>query len=278
MIKIVAAFDGLKFSESARDYAIYLASQSKAHLVGAFLDDFSYHSYKIYELVDKEGFSAEKLKRLEEKDKTARKAAVQSFEAACQRESLSYAVHSDKSIALQELLHESIYADLLVIDSKETLTHYEEKLPTEFIRDLLVNVECPVILTPKKFKTPDKIVMLYDGGPSSVYAIKMFSYLLPLSDIPVEVLSVKTTEQTSHLPDNKLMKELMKRHFTKVAYTVMKGQAEEQIVTYLRDMKGSPFIVLGAYRRSMVSRWFKPSMADALMKEMKLPLFVAHTK
>jgi hypothetical protein len=39
MKKIIAALDGLKFSGSTRDYAIQLARQNNAHLVGVFLDD-----------------------------------------------------------------------------------------------------------------------------------------------------------------------------------------------------------------------------------------------
>jgi hypothetical protein len=55
----------------------------------------------------------------------------------------------DRNIAIQELKHESIYT-LLIIDSKETLTHYTEKLPTRFIRDLLSDAQCPVLIVPKK--------------------------------------------------------------------------------------------------------------------------------
>ena len=36
MKKIIAAFDGLKFSKSTRDYAIQIAKENNAHLVGVF--------------------------------------------------------------------------------------------------------------------------------------------------------------------------------------------------------------------------------------------------
>ena len=69
MKKIIAAFDGLKYSESTRDYAIYLAKQTNTHLVGVFMDDPTYTSYKIYELIEKEGVSEDKLKNLRQKIK-----------------------------------------------------------------------------------------------------------------------------------------------------------------------------------------------------------------
>lgn len=279
MKKIIAAFDGLQYSESTRDYAIYIAKQTNTHLVGVFMDDPTYTSYKIYDLIAKEGVSEDKLKNFEAKDKASRAAASENFEKACQQSGLEYTVHHDRNIAIHELKHESIYADLLIIDSKETLTHYTENLPTRFIRDLLGDVQCPVLIAPKKYKPVEKIILLYDGEPSSVYAVKMFSYLLPqLKHLDTEVISVTPVNATLHMPDNKLMKEFMKRHYPEAKYTVMKGWAEDEIVKYLKQHQENAIVVLGAYRRGSVSRWFRESMADTLMKEVKQPLFIAHNK
>jgi nucleotide-binding universal stress UspA family protein len=279
MKKIIAAFDGLKYSESTRDYAIYLAKQTNTHLVGVFMDDPAYTSYKIYELIGKDGVAEDKLKKLDAKDKATRYVASTNFEKACQKSGLEYTVHHDRNVALLELKHESIYSDLLIIDSKETLTHYNEKLPTRFIRDLLSDAQCPVIIVPPKYKPLQKVILLYDGGPSSVYAIKMFSYLLPqLKYLDTEVISVRPVNSTLHMPDKKLMKEFLKRHFPKAKYTVIKGFAEDEIIKQLKQTQENAIVVLGAYRRGTVSRWFRESMADTLMKELKMPLFIAHYK
>lgn len=279
MKKIIAAFDGLKFSESTKQYAIELAKQPDMHLVGVFLDDITYTSYKIYELIETEGLSEKKLKELEKHDIATRKKAVGNFEKACLEAGVNYSIHHDRKIALKELIHESIYADLLIIDRKETLTHYEEKPPTHFIRDLLTDVQCPVLLVNKKYKAFEKTVLLYDGEPSSVHAIKMFSYMLPaFKDMPTEVLSVKGMGNDLHLPDNKLMKEFIRYHFHKATVKVLKGLAEIEIVKELSGKRKNALVVLGAYRRGMVSRWFKASMADELMIELDNPLFIAHNK
>jgi Universal stress protein family. len=74
------------------------------------------------------------------------------------------------------------------------------------------------------------------------------------------------------------MKELMKRHFPSARFTVLKGNAEEQIIKHLQKAGDQTLVVLGAYRRGTVSRWFRESMADTLMRGLKLPLFIAHNK
>lgn len=278
MKKIIAAFDGLKYSKSTRDYSIYLAKKSNAHLVGVFMDDFTYTSYKIYELITKEGVSEATLEKYEAADRQTRNASAADFKNACEKEGIPFSIHRDKNIAIKELKHESIYADLIVIDAAETLTHYREKLPTHFIRDLLTDAQCPVLVVPNKYKPVEKLVLLYDGEPSSVHAIKMFCYMLPFADeLPAEVIVVKQPGDTLHVPDDKLMKEFMKRHYPKATYTVLKGLAENEIVPYLKEQQNK-LVVLGAYRRGAVSRWFRQSMADTLMKEIKAPLFIAHNK
>ena len=192
---------------------------------------------------------------------------------------MQFTLHHDRKIAIHDLVHETIYSDLMVINAKETLTHYPEDLPTRFIRDLLTDAHCPILLVPNKYKPFQKIILLYDGEPSSVHAIKMFSYLLPvLKGLEIEVIAVNSVNASNHLPDNKLMKEFMKRHYPKAKYTILKGWAEDEILKYLHQMKENVLVVLGAYRRSTVSRWFRESMADTLMKEVTFPLFIAHNK
>ena len=279
MKKFIVAFDGLRFSESVRDYAVMLAKENSAHLVGVFLDDFTLHSYKIYDLITKEGNYEARQRQLEEKDRLKRKLAVDSFETECQAAGLNYSVHHDRSVAIQELLHESIYADLLLIDNRETLTSHTEKIPSEFIRELLTNAHCPILMVPHHFKAIDKVVLLYDGEASSVHAIKMFSYTLAsLKQQPTEVVTVRDLDDSLHVPDNKLIKEFLKRHFPKATYTVLKGKAESTTLDYLKLQTANPLIIMGAYGRGKISRWLNPSMADALMKNLKFPLFIAHNK
>ena len=277
MKKFLAVFDGYKMSKSTLDYAIQLTQAANAHLAGVFLDEFLYRTYKVSKVIKTyENYEAI-MKNLDEKDKVKRDEAVMQFQKACEKSKITFSVHRDKSIALQELKHESMFADLIIINEYETFTKYKEEPPTRFMKDLLGDVQCPVLVVPNAFKPVDKIVLLYDGGPSALYAVKMFSYLFGnFQDLPVEVYTVNDQMENLRLPDNKLMREFIKRHFPKATYSVAKGNAEELILGYLRNRKENELVVLGAYRRSELSRWFKTSMADTLMKELDTPLFIAH--
>jgi len=278
MKKFLAVFDGYKMSESTMEYAISLTKIADAHLVGIFLDEFIYRNYSVYNVLTTAENPDETMKELDVKDKTKRDEAVLHFKSACRKAGINFLIHRDKSIAIQELKHESMFADLIIINEYETFTKNEEESPTDFVKDLLGDVQCPVLVVPHGFKPIDKIVLLYDGRPSSLYAIKMFSYLFSsLQGLPVEVYTVKDHFMGSlRVPDNKLMKEFIERHFPLATYTVTKGNAEEQITSYLGSYKENQLVVLGAYLRSEMSRLFKTSMADILMKELDTPLFIAH--
>lgn len=277
--KVLAVFDGLKLSKSTMNYAIEFAKQANAFLVGIFLDDAMYRSYNLYQVMKSEGDIEASMERLDEKDKAKRDKAVLEFQKACDVAGISYTFHRNTGIAIEELKQESIFADLMVINDNETFNRFSENRPTRFLKELLPDVQCPVLVVPDTFRSPESITFLYDGGPSSVFAIKMFSYLFgEVTQTPVKIFSVKGQGAGTHLPNNKLMREFIRKHFPKAEYIVVKGNPEEQILGYFRGKKQNTMIVLGAYRRSEISRWFKASMADVLMKELDLPLFIAHNR
>lgn len=274
--KFLAVFDGLKYAPGTTAYSIELARMADAYVTGVFLDDFTYHSHS---LTGHGGYSellAER-KELQQQDTLSRNASATEFKKNCDKAGIENVVHHDQSIAIREAIHESVYADMLILSKNETFTQYEQDTPSSFLKEILAGSECPVIVVPPEFKPVNKIIMLYDGEPSSVYAIKLFSYLFPkMRQLPVEMITIKSYKSDHHVPEGRLMKELMNRHFTEVTYTIVQGDAEKEIIEQLKYRQHDELIIMGAYERGNISRWFKPSMADLLMTGLKAPLFVAH--
>jgi nucleotide-binding universal stress UspA family protein len=280
MKKFLAVFDGFKLSETTLNYGIQLSKVNDAHLIGVFLDEFIYRDYNLYHILLNNDKPEVLVKELNAKDQKKRDDAVEVFNETCKNAGINYSVHRDKSVALQELLHESMFADLILINEEETFARIKENAPTTFIKDLLGDVQCPVVVLPNNFENIDNIVMLYDGSPSSLHAIKMFSYLFGnLVHLPIEVISViDYHERSKEVPDALLLKECMELRFQNVTYTVHKGNPNEKIIEALVNHKANRLVVLGAYRRTDLSRWFKMSMADLLIEELSTPLFIAHNK
>lgn len=280
MKKFLAVFDGYHFSSATMRYSIHVAQKAGAQLVGVFLDEASYRSFNIGTVLTSEKDPEKKIRQLEIKDQQRRDEAVRQFQASCGKAGINYVVHRDKGIAIQELIQETMFADLLIIDKHENFSRRRQKPPTAFVRHLLASLQCPALVVPATYMSIDKIVLLYDGQPSSSYAFRQFSYLLgEMKDRPVEVVTVKSEYMaTTRLPHNKLVREWMKKHFPNAAYTILKGEPESQISGHLKNHRENELVVLGAYRRTEVSRWFRTSMADVLMEKLDTPLFIAHNK
>lgn len=277
MKKISAAFDGLKFSNATLDYAIDLAKQGQALLTGVFLEDFLYHSFNLYDMVGSQGISSTKLKHLLEKDKVTRQQAVLLFQDSCQKSGIEHIVHQDKRFAIDDFLKESIYSDLVLIGAEETLNHFPEEKPTSFVRELLAGAPTPVLVLPSAYHPIERVVILYDGHPSSVLAIKMFNYLMPfLRKLPTAIVFVSKEDAGNELPDDELIKEFIRCHYPDATYELLTGDAEDQLTGYARKVSEGSLIVMGAYSRGAVSRMFKTSMAVKLISEVNAPVFIAH--
>jgi hypothetical protein len=279
MKKISAAFDGLKFSKATLDYAGYLAAKSQALLTGVFLEDFLYHSFNLYDMIGSQGISQAKLKHLIANDKATRQQAIDLFKQYCKKENISYVVHQDESFAINDLLKESIYSDLLLISAAETLNHFQQDKPTPFIKELLAGTQSPVLIVPSAYHSIERIVVLYDGHPSSVFAIKMFNYLFPwLSKLPVEVVFASEEQASAELPDDELIKEFIACHYSRVNYTLLSGEPEKALIGHIQKIPPTSIVIMGAYSRGAVSRMFNSSMANKLMEVLDVPLFIAHNK
>jgi hypothetical protein len=88
-------------------------------------------------------------------------------------------LHRDRSLPASELLAESRYADLLIVDAQTSFERQYEGIPSDFARQILKESECPVVIAPQTFTEIDEIVFAYDCSASSMFAIKQFTHLIP---------------------------------------------------------------------------------------------------
>jgi nucleotide-binding universal stress UspA family protein len=276
MKRIIAAFDGLKYCESTAAYAIDLGKKYDATVLGVFLEDITYHSFSLADMAAEENSIERRTRQLATHDQNTRDRAIKVFKEACQEAGVKHAVHRDRNIALQELVHESLFADLLIVQKKETLTHFTEEVPTRFIKDLLEKAACPILLVSEYYHRSEKNIFLYDGSRPSMYALKQFACLFAGKAQSLEVLTVRGEKQQLLLPDAHLLKEWLKDHYTDVEYNIVRGEAEQEIVNELKRKAKYPIVILGAYDRGRLSRWLRPSVADRIMSELDYPIFISH--
>lgn len=274
MKKFIFAFDGLKLSHKALLYALWLAKKESAYLAGISLESMFYDSSVPPGFTNDRVRSSE-LKRVRQADFETRSAAIANFESLCKQEYIDYAVHRDHYYAMQELLRESTYADLMVIDSRESMAPATERAPANFIRHLLEDAYCPLFVVKGNFATIQKVILLFDGSPAAVYAARMFNNVLPaLNTLPLEILTINIPYASDDSHSHRLMRELMDRCYPNACRTLLRGRVAATIIGYLRKQTVHTLVVMGGCDTRPLQRLFHDKLANLLLREVTYPLLI----
>jgi len=255
MEKILLAMDAAHLNEQTIDFACYVARLNGSRITGVFLEGEALVTAAV--------------------PSDVAEANIQLFREACICRDTVSSIHRDRGIPLARIVAETRFADLLIVDPETSFTGPEGQLPGHFVRDVLGSSECPVLIAPDSFESIEEIVLFYNGTASSVYAIKQFTSLFPhLGHKRLFVVNVRQ-DDTPAIEDQFKMKEWLRVHYENVEFVLLKGDTSDQLFNYLLDKKQA-IVVMGAYGRSVVSRFFKPSRAKLIVKTINLPLFIAH--
>lgn len=279
MKKILFVADAVTLDVATLDFACYLCNLSKSKLIGIFLENLVKESRPVSVL--KENAAVAGVQEEAGDPRSLKEACctsnIQHFISACEQRGVTGIVHRDSGMPLDEIIAESRYADLLLIDACTSFSAIKESVPTKFVREVLADAECPVIVLPERFEGLNKIVFTYDGRPSSVFAIKQFTYLFPeLNEHPVVVVSVTDGKNDPSPEEQYKLKEWLHDHYKDIDFIVSEGNVRLGLLDNLLS-RTKDFIVMGAFGRNALSSLLEPSHAEAVLKLVVQPVFIAHT-
>lgn len=274
--KILVAFDGLHYQPDSVQFAISMARSSHSLLVGVFLHDLRYLNLSYSYGWDMPIVSYPDINRMETEDKVQIDKNIELFTNACGSSGIQFKVHKDSGVPLQELLHESGFADLLIIDSRTGFFRVNENDPSSFLKDLLLDSHCPVLIVPGKTENIEHIVLTYDGNENSVFAIKQFAYLFnEWADKKTTLIAVNS-DSSNHVKENQNVKDLLEKHFRNISFHVMHGNPILQIEKFIQSSNDQKLVVMGSFGRSAVSRFFSTSVGNTILQDLNTPLFITH--
>lgn len=193
---------------------------------------------------------------------------IKLFKDACDEYKVAYKIEVNKSVSIKHLIDLSLFADLIIADSKSDSEDYD-------IKDLLIDAHCPLLLVSRLAEAVKKIFLSYDGSTSSMYAIKMFSYIFPeYKNLPTQFFHI--AGDVGEIPHLDEIKTWAAKHFTNLDFKLITGNTRKELVEHIRPGSESSVIVMGAYSGSSISRLFLKSMADSVINETHASLFITH--
>jgi hypothetical protein len=269
MKRILLALNPKKISNLALDFGCYLGKLSQTKVTGAFLEinktPIGTNAPTGYEL-EAEVYHAD--------NKSELKQAFNRFKEACLCRDADYSIGRGHSVSFEDLIEESRFADLLVLDPAISLDDEIAPAPSPMAKRILQYAECPVIFAPEQFDGVNMIVMTYDGSKAAMYAIKQFTYLFPeFRDFRIQLVQVE--EKHKWQAGEELFTEWLNSHYLHLEYITLRGNPEDKLVSYLLPLN-SALVVMGALGRNFISRFLRKSMAHKIPGTIVNPVFIAH--
>ena len=273
MKRILMAFDGRHFSKGVFEFGKQMNCYQPIMATGLFLPSIDYvelfYSYG--------GIPAGPVfvqQPLQEDDEVINNNILK-FVDLCADNHMKYTVHQDfTKHVVDKVKSETRFSDVLVLSNSSFYANLGDETHDEYIENILRTTECPVMLVADEYKTPNNIIIAYDGSERSVYAIKQFAYLFPeFRDI--HTLLVYFDNGREGVPERKAIEEFASLHFNKLSIFKLKINPKKDLESWLSNY-GNPLLVTGSYGRSGFSEMFRQSFIAEVLHKHLVPVFIAH--
>jgi len=262
MKKIITALAPIDTPWPSMRISTQLAANHSAeiHLVFSTLpgEDVDYSYPYPNDLPIAEDFSDGRL--ISESNQELIKDKLSLFKQEC--ESAGINLSFERNISVEKLIKESANADILVADEA-----------ADFLSKILTHLHCPAFIAADDH-LPEKVVLMFNDSDSSKFAIEKYSDLLPeFKDLPTFLLSINPKDENAN---QSYVQKNPGTTFSDISIKSLTGKVEKQMQHFLSDLPGHILVVMGAFGRSQISRFFHESLADTVMRNKKVSLFIAH--
>jgi hypothetical protein len=272
MKKILFVCDGDNFPAGAFEFIRLLRQQEPVWVKGFFFNPIDFQQLVSISYMP----VSEPYVKLKEKEKRVVSASCDQFVELCQTNNIKY--HVDEKAwewDRESFVRETRFADLVVLGDQLFCSGMLQEQPNYFMQEALHAAECPVMIIPEKFSSFDRMVVAYDGKRESVFALKQFCYLFPkFTDLPTEFVFVRD-ESTNEVPDADLLKEYSCLHFNSLNVSKLHFDAKKHFSAWMAEKKNA-LLMSGSFSRSMLSNTIRKSFSDTVLRDLKIPVFIAH--
>lgn len=276
MKKIVVIIDALNFKEELLDSYQHIAKMLNGSLTIVFLEDENAPALMVPNL--SQGIPSYKyeivLKAARERERVIKENTAL-LEDGCEKRNILFSFHKDYGVPVEEAIEESRFADLMLINKDISFAFLYDSNPPGFLKNLLTDAQCPVLVLPDIQTNFKEAVFAYNGTFSSMFAIRQFIQIFgELDGLKITVAYIIENDEAT-IPHKQALKEYLDGYFDNIEYRVLEGEPDKAFLQLLSDKK-DVVVTFGAYGRSRFSQFFRRSSADNILRELNVPVFITH--
>ncbi|QNI03873.1 universal stress protein [Halomonas sp. SH5A2] len=279
--RVLAAIDSSQFSEGVCDYAAWAAKALDAPL--AFIHVVDNHPQTSEpDLTGNLGLGTrehllEKLSDIEEQHaKLAREQGRLVLDDAKQR-ALKAGVEAPDAMQRNGTLVETLVEQensvrLLVVGKRGETAHQASGHLGSNLERVVREVHRPILMVPKTFTHPEKVMMAFDGSKTARKGVEMLakSPLFNGATCHVVIVGAETAENRSQL-DWALTTLTSAGHAAEGA--IRAGDVEETLRAY-KEEHAIDMLVMGAYGHSRIRHLLVGSTTTAMLRKAQLPVLI----
>lgn len=177
--------------------------------------------------------------------------------------------HAESDLSLDEVLELSSSSELLIAEGNGDFPHFS-------IKDILTSAHCPVFVLGTQTHVIETVILTFDGEETSKYAINKYKDIFPrFSHLPTFLITMNFSP-LKILQHKEYIYTWLPGYFPNLTVKEIRGDEKEELSGFLKLHDINTLIVMGAFARSGVSRFFHPSLGNTALDEPAISLFNAH--
>ncbi|MBS3668656.1 universal stress protein [Vreelandella boliviensis] len=280
--QVLAAIDGSQFSEGICDYAAWASLAMSAPLTFVHVVDNHSEVPEEQNLSGNLRFGARErlMKELSELDeqraKVNREQGKWMLEAAKAR-ALEEGVSDPMTRQLNGTLVETLVEleknmRLLVVGKRGETAHQASGHLGSNLERVVRELHRPILMVPKTFKRPEKILMAFDGSKTARKGVEMLarSPLFAGAKCHVLIVGAETAERRSEL---EWALNTLRDGGHQAEGAIRAGEVDEALQTYEKE-HAIDLLVMGAYGHSRIRHLLVGSTTTAMLRGSHIPVLI----
>jgi len=273
---ILIGLDGSRHTESATTFAVALARQADALLVGLSVIDEPEITRPAAVALGAASFKHERDVALLAEAEREADTTLGKFSVRCANERIKCKVLQDVGTPHERIAIEAQRYDLIVLGAKANFKFVTQEGACDTLKHVLRDAPRPTVVVPETYEPGANVLIAYDGSLQSANALASFGSLASPGMGEVHVVTVHAdARQAAHIADRARDYLSFRGINAKLHMPRESGSAASQLTALAQEV-GAGLLVMGAYGRSTLAEFFLGSVTKTLLEQSRIPLFLHH--
>lgn len=276
MIKnILIPLDGSEHSNTALDYAIWMAELFHGSLIGQhIIDTISLEGTFFHDISGSMGFepyldfTTKMREALEERGKMI----LEGFAERCRQTSIRHQTFLDMGLIANEICERAKVADLVVIGHRGVNEEFSTGLLGTTAESITRKCPRPVFVSTKRFKAIERPLLAYDGSQRASTAMEAAAEFCTVLGLPLTVLTVAKEEKFGQSVQQGA-KAYLGAYSIDARYELDRGYPEQRILTAL-SQGDHDLLFIGAYGHRRIIEMVLGSTTEYVLRKAACPVFL----